>query len=108
MHDFIAECLDPEKNKRKTARELLESAFIQTLDDEKSKESVPLGPPVRRPVSAGKRKSFHRRKENSIIPEEEEEASYHDDKKQARKSTHDKSSDSASLKNTQDDPNVTM
>ena len=87
----------------------MESAFIQTLDDEKSKESVPLGPPVRRPVSAGKRKSFHhRRKENSIIPEEEEEASYHDDKKQAHKSTHDKSSDSASLKNTQDDPNVTM
>ena len=107
MYDFIAECLDPEKNNRKTARELLESLFITTLDDEKSKESVPLGPPIRRPGSAIN-KFVSNRKNHSIIPEEEEEASDHEDKKQAQQIIHDKSSDSARPKNPQDDPNATM
>lgn len=57
VHDFIAKCLHADKTQRPTARELLESEFIQTTDDEKSQDSVSLGAPVRKPGQYRK-KSF--------------------------------------------------
>lgn len=74
VFSFIAQCLHPDKMERPTARGLLESDFITTLDDERSKEAVPLGPPTRRPNMMLKRKSFLENVK-SVIPEEEEETS---------------------------------
>lgn len=78
VYDFIARCLNPDKTQRPTARELLESDFITTLDDEKSKEAVPLGPPTRRPMQNKLRKSILENVK-SVIPEEEEETSDRDE-----------------------------
>ena len=55
VRDFINTCLSFDKDQRPTARELLESPFIQTLDDEKSNVAVPLGPAISRNA---KRASF--------------------------------------------------
>lgn len=74
VFSFIAQCLHPEKMQRPIARELLESDFIMNLDDEKSKEAVPLGPPTRRPSMMSKRKVFLGNVK-SVISEEEEETS---------------------------------
>ena len=79
VSEFIENCLDPDKTKRPKARELLESAFIQTLDDEKSKEAVPLGKPQharRASLIRSRRKSFLAPGlKQSVIPEVEDETS---------------------------------
>ena len=79
VYNFIYKCLDPNKQKRPTARQLLESDFIQTLDDEKSKEAVPLGPATRRPNMHTKHRKSFLENVKSVIPEEEEETSDRDE-----------------------------
>ena len=80
VYEFICKCLHSDKNMRPTARKLYESEFIRITDDEKSKESVQVGPQIRK-ASVEKRRSFlhtNLLNRHSVIPEEEEETSDHE------------------------------
>jgi WNK lysine deficient protein kinase len=69
--EFIMLCLSPQKEKRPTARQLLNSPFLQNLENKKNNESVNVKPPKKRPPEK-KANSLSKQFQQATIPEEEE------------------------------------
>jgi len=56
--EFIMQCLHAEKEKRPTARQLLNSPFLQNLENKKNNESVRIQPAKKRPPEKKKTSSL--------------------------------------------------